>query len=85
MASPQWTTRPVDAPADDLLTAEAVGKLLGFGAETLGKLVKAGEFPDGVFVSPGVKLWEWRAVAYYRLRVEMKSRLKKDPAETGGE
>jgi hypothetical protein len=81
---PQWTTRPVDAPADDFLTGEAVGKLFGFGVETLGKLVRAGEFPDGLHVSPGVKLWDWRAIAYYRLRVELRSRLKEDPAETGG-
>ena len=75
MAHPQWTQRQVDAPADDLLTFETVAKLLGVSTATLKRLIADGEFPDALQVSPGTRVWEWRAVAYYRLRVEMRPRL----------
>jgi predicted DNA-binding transcriptional regulator AlpA len=73
-----WTTRAVDAPVDNHLTAEQVGKLFGFGVETLDRLVKAGEFPEPVLTSPKTKLWDWRACAYYQLRIEMRPRLKSE-------
>ena len=59
MPAPTWTTRPIDAPADDL--------------------VAAGDLPAPLAVVKGSKVWDWRSVAYYRLRMEMLPRL----AQTG--
>lgn len=66
-----WTTRLVDAPACDLLSPADVAKLFNFGEETLDRLVKAGEFPAPVRLSPGTVMYDWRAVAFWRLRCEL--------------
>lgn len=80
---PQWIPRTVDGPAADLLTLEEVAKLLGFGVATLRRLITDGEFPDGITLSPGTKVWDWRAVTYYRLRAEMRPRLAKQTGANG--
>ncbi len=75
MPAPTWTTRPVDAPADDLLTKAEVGRLLGVSETTVDGLVAAGDLPAPLAVGKGSKVWDWRSVAYYRLRMEMLPRL----------
>ncbi len=75
MPAPHWTTRLIDAPSEDLMTLAAVGSLLGVSESLLRKLIESGEFPDGMAVGPRLKLWDWRAVTYYRLRLELAPRL----------
>lgn len=75
MPTHEWTQRSVDAPAGDLFSAPEVCKLLNFGADTLKRLIDEGEFPEGLKLTAGYVVWEWRAIAYYRLRVEMSPRL----------
>ena len=48
-------------------------------ADTVGRLIKAGEFPAGFMVGGKAKFWDWRAVAYCRLRLELGPRLIKPP------
>lgn len=82
----RWTQKPVDAPDDDFLSIEEVGKLFGFSGDTVQRLIDAGEFPEGLQVTKQSKAWDWRAVAYYRLKLELASRLnglKKVPQPEG--
>lgn len=66
-----WTTRQIDAPANDLLAPIDVARLFGFGEDTLDRLVKSGEFPPPIRLSPGTVMYDWRAVAFWRLRCEL--------------
>ena len=45
-------------------------------AVPLNRLVADGEFPEPLTVGKKTRLWDWKAVAYYRLRLEMTARLK---------
>lgn len=71
MVPAAWTTRLIDAPAVDLMTAGEVARLFGFGEDTLRRLVKEGEFPPPVRYSPGTLLYDWRAVAFWRLKCDL--------------
>ena len=73
---PSWTPRPVDAPAEDLLNLADVAKLLLVSDDHLRKLIAAGEFPEGLSAGKAGRVWDWRAVAYFRLRMEMLPRLR---------
>lgn len=75
MPAPTWTTRLIDAPADDLLGRGDVAKLLGVSETTVGEMVKDGLLPAPLVVGKGGRVWDWRSVAYYRLRIEMAARL----------
>jgi len=48
-----------------------VGRLLGVGETTVDGLVAAGDLPAPLAVGKGSKVWDWRGVAYYRLKMEM--------------
>lgn len=73
--SAEWTQKPIDAPAADLLTQTEVAKLLRVSEDTVKRLVADGELPAGLKVGRKVVLWDWESVAYYRLRVKLASRL----------
>lgn len=70
-----WITRPIDAPSDDMMDAHTVAKLFGTSVDTLDRMVKEGEFPAPLKIGKAGKVWEWRAVAYYRLRLEFLPRI----------
>jgi predicted DNA-binding transcriptional regulator AlpA len=70
-----WITRLVDAPAEDLLSAADICKLFSISDDTLDRIIAAGEFPAGAKVGKKSFLWDWRAVAFYRLRLELTHRL----------
>ena len=72
----EWTDRTVDGPAADLLSAPEVARLFHISEDTLNRLVADGEFPEPLTVGKKTRLWYWKAVAYYRLRLEMTARLK---------
>lgn len=71
MPESEWKRRKIDAPVKDLLTTIEVAKLFGFGEETLRRLVEAGEFPQPVRYSPGRSMYDWRSVAFWRLKCEL--------------
>ena len=83
--SSTWTQRPVDAPAEDLLSAEAVAKLFGVSRDTLDRWIADGEFPAGLLVGKKMVVWDWQSVAYYRLRLALGPRLipEKSSAQRG--
>ncbi len=84
MPAPTWTTRLIDAPADDLLGRGDVARLLGVSETTVAEMVRDGLLPAPLVVGKGVRVWDWRSVAYYRLRLELAARLggsAPDPAE----
>lgn len=66
----------MDGPAADLLSAPEVARLFHISEDTLNRLVADGEFPEPLTVGKKTRLWDWKAVAYYRLRLEMTARLK---------
>ena len=68
--TPAWISRPIDAPSDDMMDAHTVAKLFGVSVDTLERMVKDGEFPQPLKIGRGVRVWEWRAVVYYRLKLE---------------
>jgi predicted DNA-binding transcriptional regulator AlpA len=78
----QWIQRPIDAPADDLLDGQAVSRLFLISKDTLDRLVSEGEFPQPLKIGKQGKFWDWRAVAYYRLRLELMSRIEAKDGET---
>lgn len=77
----EWTQKPVDAPAGDLLTQTEVAKLLRVSEDTVKRLVAEGELPTGIKIGKQTVLWDWKAVAYYRLRAELLARLS--PSKPG--
>lgn len=84
-ATPQWTQRQVDAPADDLLTKPELAKLLSVSPDTIDRLVEDGELPEGIRIRKQATVWDWRDVAYYRLRMLLSARLApQQPTATGG-
>lgn len=82
--SSAWTTREIDAPIDDMMDAHTVAKLFGVSKDTLDKMVKDGEFPAPLVVGKAGKVWEWRAVTYYRLRLEFLPRISANFPATDG-
>ncbi len=85
MPLPEWTTRTIDAPAGDLLTATEVARLLGVSEDTLKRLISEGEFPSPLLIGKQTQVWDWEAIAYYRLRIRFASRMAESkPTATGG-
>jgi excisionase family DNA binding protein len=84
MATPEWTTRPVDAPAADLLTKPEVARLLGVSQDTIDRLIEDGEFPEGMKIRKQATVWEWQDVAYYRLRLSRAARIRPPQPTAGG-
>jgi predicted DNA-binding transcriptional regulator AlpA len=83
--STEWTTRPIESPTHDLITAGDVARLFRISEDTIRRLVASGELPEPLTIGKQTKVWDWRAVTYYRLRVEMASRLAKPNSVQLGE
>lgn len=77
------TQRLVDGPHQEFLTKEETAAYLRMDKRTLDRLIRTGEFPRPIEISPGIKLWSWRDVLYWSLRAELKSRLVgENPGDT---
>lgn len=85
MATPEWTTRLLDAPADDLLTKPEVARLLGVSVDTVDRLVEDGDLPEPLRIRKQATVWDWRDIAYFRLRLSLAARLRprQPPAAPG--
>lgn len=70
-----WTERLITAPADDMMDAHTVAKLFGVSVDTLDRMVKDEGFPAALKIGKAGKAWEWRAIVYYRLRLEFLPRI----------
>lgn len=79
----EWAPRTVDGPAADMLSVDEVARLFGVSATTITRLVAEGEFPAPLVVGKSTKVWEWKAVVYYRLKLELACRLEKVPPPNG--
>jgi predicted DNA-binding transcriptional regulator AlpA len=76
-----WTDRTVRGPAADLLTQEELCTFLGgISSKTLKRMVDAGDLPEPLQLTPGIDVWAWEDVVYYRLRMALKARFKPAPA-----
>ena len=62
--------------AESLFTLAEVAKQLRMEQKTLSRLIGAGEFPRPIQPSPGIRVWTVNDVLYYRLRIELASRLR---------
>lgn len=82
---PEWTQRPIDAPAGDLLTGEEVARCFGVSKDTIERWIADGEFPAGLPLGKKAVVWDWQSVAYYRLKLALASRLvaEKSTAQRG--
>jgi len=78
----EWTQGTIDRPSQDLLDAVEVARLFGISRGTLDGLVNDGEFPKPLSIGKQTRVWDWRAVAYYRLRLEMMPRIDLKPTQT---
>lgn len=81
MANSTWTSRLVDAPEQDILHMVDVQKLIGLGEDALRQLIRDGEFPAALTIGRQQKVWEWRDIAFYRLRLAMGHRISVTPDE----
>ncbi|VTT96526.1 : Phage_AlpA [Gemmataceae bacterium] len=70
------TQRTIDGPDRDLLEITEVIAYLRLSAPTLKRLIAAGEFPRPIAISEGVRVWSWHDVVYWKLRSELRPRLK---------
>lgn len=68
--------RLVDGPDNDLLEMEEVAAYLRLGLRTLRRLIDAGDFPRPIMISDGTKVWDWKDCLYWKLRSEMRPRLR---------
>ena len=85
MESGRWTTKSVDAPVGDMLSADEVARLFGVSRDTLERWIADGEFPAGLPVGKKSIVWDWQSVAFYRLKLAMSPRLfSEKPSATGG-
>lgn len=73
--------RSIDGPEKDWLTAADLVALLRVSKATLKRLIASGEFPRAMEVSPGIRLWSWRDVVYWQLKIELRSRMGSAPEE----
>ena len=80
MSAVTWTTRAIEAPSEDMLDATELAKLLGVSRDTVERMVENGDLPRPLTIGKSMRVWEWRAVTYYRLRLELFARL--DPQMT---
>ena len=84
MESGRWTTKSVDAPVGDMLSADEVARLFGVSRDTLERWIADGEFPAGLPVGKKSIVWDWQSVAYYRLRVALSPRLVTEKSSAHG-
>lgn len=73
----------MDGPAGDMLSRKEVARLFDVSEDTIRRMVDEGEFPAPLTIYKQGQLWDWRSIAYYRLRVELGSRLVPRVAQTG--
>ncbi len=67
--------RTVEGPKKDWLDMADLIKVMRMSESTILRLIAAGEFPEPLQTSPGIKMWSWRDVVYWNLRVETRPRL----------
>lgn len=75
--------RSIDGPEKDWLDMADLTKLLRLSESTIKRLVDSGEFPSALEPTPGTRMWSWRDVLYWQLRVEMRPRLEKKVRRKG--
>jgi len=80
----QSKQRLVDGPDQDLLEAAEVAAYLRVSAKTLKRLVETGEFPRPIEISEGVRVWDWKDCLYWKLRSELRPRLRPSKKPTDG-
>ncbi len=81
------TQRLIDGPDKDLLELLEVAEYLRLSGPTIKRLIAQGEFPRPIRVSDRVRVWDWKDVVYWKLRSEMRPRLKvaKDRKKRSGD
>ena len=67
---------PQSDPPPELYPADEVAKRLRIEKRTLTRLIEAGEFPRPQKPSPGVQVWSNEDIEYYRLRMQLRPRLR---------
>lgn len=66
-----------------MLSRKEVMRLFDVSDDTLRRMIDEGEFPAPLTIYKQGQVWDWRSIAYYRLRVELGARLVPKTA-TGG-
>lgn len=75
--------RTVDAPEQDWLDMRDLIRVLRLSKTSLKRLIDLGEFPQPLEPTPGTRMWLWSDVLYWRMRVELRSRLVRRERSTG--
>lgn len=77
----RWTTRQIEAPAIDTLSAAEVAVMLGYrDAKSVMRLVEEGRFPEPVEEERG-RVWFWEDVVWFQLSKRVRPRLKTPPPD----
>jgi predicted DNA-binding transcriptional regulator AlpA len=77
--------RTIDGPEPDWLDMADLTRLLRLSESSIKRLIDAGEFPLPLEVTAGTRMWGWRDVLFWQLKVELRPRMVKKEKVTGAQ
>lgn len=76
--------RTIEGPEKDWLDMADLTHLTRLSESTIKRLIATGEFPAALEVTSGLRMWSWKDVLFWQLRVELRPRMLGGAKAAGG-